>query len=206
MLVSTSFVYSFSAFKGDLLLDFGWDEVVAAYIFTFANFGQNFVVHMGIFYDYFGFTVASWVCASLKCLGNLGMWALVSLYGGAGRAGVGVAGAAGGARATSVVPGVGIPALDEFVLNNLPTIFGLCFFLDTQASGGAIILAAMESQKIAPVAIKGAIGSCMTGAFGFGATVWVGLYDHLFRPDVGFHFLASAVSSSRRRWGAFLAL
>ncbi len=65
-LVAVAFVYSFSAFKQDLMGTFGWAEKEAAFVFTFANVGQNFVVHLGLLYDRFGAGATSALAALCK--------------------------------------------------------------------------------------------------------------------------------------------
>ncbi|CAD7948521.1 unnamed protein product [Amoebophrya sp. A25] len=160
LLCSISFIYSYAAFKGDLGARFAWDEYSLAYVFTFANMGQNFVVHMGALYDKKGPVVTSLVAALFKFVGNGGMFLLSKLR------------------------------IDQ------PSLFGLLFFLDAQATGAAIIMANMQAQKLTPQSFKGVVGSICAAAFGFGATLWVANYDGYLKPDIDSHFLLSAVVSS----------
>jgi len=76
-----------------------------------------------------------------------------------------------------------------------PTLFGLFFLMDTQATGAAIIMGNMEAQKRTKDSLKGFVGSIGTAAFGFGATVWTGLYDGVFKPNLEQHFMCSSVLS-----------
>ncbi len=80
--------------------------------------------------------------------------------------------------------------------NGTPLLFGLCFLLDTQATGAAIILTQMEVQRRAPAGWRGLVGSVCTGAFGCGAMVWVSLYDMVLKPDLRSHFVVSAAVSA----------
>lgn len=66
LLISIAFVYSYAAFKPVLREQFGWNELQGAYIFTFANFGLNFVVHMGMLYDWGGAGITSLVAGTFK--------------------------------------------------------------------------------------------------------------------------------------------
>eukprot|EP00392_Amoebophrya_sp_AT5.2_P008565 g8593.t1 len=174
VLCGISFIYSFSAFKADLRSHFGYDELTAAYIFTFANLGQNFVVHMGAMYDRYGAVTTSVVSGILKLIGNLGMFVLT------------------------------IHHWDS------PTLFGIFFAMDAQATGAAIIMAQMEAQKKTPPEFKGVanrnnvhfaivdarqVGSICAASFGLGATLWVSGYDMFLKPDIEKHFLAGSTSS-----------
>ncbi|CAD7965387.1 unnamed protein product [Amoebophrya sp. A120] len=175
VLCGISFIYSYSAWKGDFRQHFDFDEVTAAYVFTYANLGQNFVVHMGYLYDKKGMVVTSVLSGFLKLVGNLGMFC--------------VAGAKGFFPATQ---------FSLFLAQNKSlraTLFGLFFAMDAQATGAAIIMAQMEAQKKTPAQFKGIVGSICAASFGLGATLWVAAYDSFFKPDIEQHFFFSAMVS-----------
>jgi len=41
---------------------------MAGYVFLYANFGQNFVVHMGVLYDNYGAALTGLISAGLKVI------------------------------------------------------------------------------------------------------------------------------------------
>jgi len=69
-----AFGYSWAGFKPELKAVTGWDEVACASIFAASNFGQNFVVHMGMIYDRYGIKVATTVAIICKFVGLMGMF------------------------------------------------------------------------------------------------------------------------------------
>eukprot|EP00927_Polykrikos_kofoidii_P029605 TRINITY_DN25587_c0_g1_i1.p1 TRINITY_DN25587_c0_g1~~TRINITY_DN25587_c0_g1_i1.p1 ORF type:complete len:461 (+),score=40.89 TRINITY_DN25587_c0_g1_i1:50-1384(+) len=73
VLLVSSFFYSWSAWKLDAKARFGWGETDVSTVFAFANAGQNFAVHLGLFYDTQGPQRACLGAAALKAAGQLGM-------------------------------------------------------------------------------------------------------------------------------------
>eukprot|EP00929_Paragymnodinium_shiwhaense_P105054 TRINITY_DN69957_c0_g1_i1.p1 TRINITY_DN69957_c0_g1~~TRINITY_DN69957_c0_g1_i1.p1 ORF type:complete len:413 (-),score=47.20 TRINITY_DN69957_c0_g1_i1:135-1373(-) len=69
----SSFFYSWSAWKLDAKKHFGWQEGELSTVFALANLGQNFAVHLGLFYDKRGAVATCLLAAGLKVVGQLGM-------------------------------------------------------------------------------------------------------------------------------------
>jgi hypothetical protein len=73
VLLMSSFFYSWSAWKLDAKTRFGWAENDVSTVFALANLGQNFAIHLGLFYDTQGPWRTCLVAAALKAAGQLGM-------------------------------------------------------------------------------------------------------------------------------------
>lgn len=78
-LMLSSFFYSWSAWKLDAKVRFGWAENDASTAFAFANMGQQFAIHLGLFYDTQGPFQSFSIAAALKAAGQFGMMACCSL-------------------------------------------------------------------------------------------------------------------------------
>lgn len=73
MLIASNLVFAYSSFKLDLKTRLGWDEPTLSIVWSFANAGMNFMVHLGWLYDRYGVKVAGPLSVLFKFVGLCGM-------------------------------------------------------------------------------------------------------------------------------------